>query len=83
MTKFWVQGPIGPKLENYNFLTKPSNRGVYGLAGALQSFLKLFGSWEQMFGPTAFWPHIQKFAIFWQNPTILVFMELPGPLQSF
>ena len=80
--KFWAQGPFGPILKNCYF---PLNLAIWvsiDLPGPQHSYLKWFGPRDQIFGPMALWPQIQKFAIFSQNPTIWVSMDSPGPQHS-
>ena len=86
----WTPGPNfgskGPLAPNFKIAIIIQNLTIWvsmDLPGALQPFLKLFGPQDQILGPRALWPKIQKFANFSQNPTQYVSMELPGPQQSF
>ena len=73
--KFWVQGPFGPKFKNRNFLSKPYNMGVYGLAWTPAISFEV----NRTLG--AFRLQIKKSALFSLNSTIWVY-GLAWPQQS-
>ena len=81
--KFWVQGPFGPKFKNCNFLTKPYNMGVYGLAWTPAIIFETIWTLGPNFGSKGPLAPNLKIAIFSQNLTIWVSMDLPGPQHSY
>ena len=81
--KFWVQGPFGPKLENCYFPTKPYNMGVYGLAWTSAFIFETIWTPGPNFGSKAPLAPNLKIAIFSQNLTIWVSIDLPGPQNSY
>ena len=65
---FWSMGPLAPYLKISIFAQNLTILVSMDLPGPLQPLLKWFGPGDQIFGPRALWPQIQKFAIFSQNP---------------
>ena len=80
-TKFWVQGPFGPEFKDCNFLTKPYNMGVYGLAWTPAFIFETIWTPGPNFGSKGPLAPNLKIAISSQNLTVWVSMDLPGPLQ--
>ena len=76
--KFWVHGLFGPKFKKCNFLIKPYNMGVYGLAWTPAFIFETIWTLGPNFGSKG--PLVQiKNCNFLQNPTKWVSMKLPGP----
>ena len=78
-----AKGPFAPKLENSYFPTKPYNMGVYGLAWTSAFIFETIWTPGPNFGSKAPLAPNLKIAIFSQNLTIWVSIDLPGPQNSY